>query len=260
MLAHDSQQGERIDENPLVFSLAPVVAWPGSAWSSWPKKKVNEPLNTAPKGFTALFNGKDLTNWQGSIHLPDREKLEGEALAKRQKSADALVKETWSVKDGILLMKPKVDDKGRKSGVNLATVKDYKDFELLLDWKIEKGGDSGIYLRGQPQVQIWDSDNASGAQGKDKHSGSGALWNNPEDKGKRPLKKADKPVGEWNHYRIILKDDKVTVYLNDTLVVDKQPLLNIWEPKKPLQKKGPIELQYHGDPLWFRNIYVKELD
>jgi hypothetical protein len=240
-----------------LLALLAVIAL--GALAALAEEKKEEPHNTPPEGFTALFNGKDLSGWQGGIHLPDREKLKGEELEKRQKAADALMKETWSVKEGVLMMKPKVDDKSRKSGLNLATVKDYRDFELLLDWKIEKAGDSGVYLRGQPQVQIWDSDNAGGAQGKDKHSGSGGLWNNPEDKGKRPLVKADKPVGEWNHFRIILKNDKVTVYLNGKLVVQKQPLLNIWQPTKPLQKQGPIELQYHGDPLWFRNIYVKEL-
>ena len=242
-----------------LFALLALLALGGwTALADDTGKKSAEPTNTPPRGFTLLFNGKDLSGWQGGIHLPDRERLKGEALEKRQKSADELARATWTVENGILQMKPK-EEKGRKSGVNLATVKDYRNFELLVDWKIEKGGDSGIYLRGQPQVQIWDSDNAGGARGKDKHSGSGALWNNPEDKGKRPLKKADKPIGEWNHFRIILKNDRVTVYLNGTLVVDNQPLLNIWEPKKPLQKKGPIELQYHGDPLYFRNIYVKEL-
>src|SRR5205807_390518 len=117
--------------------------------------------------------------------------------------------------------------------------------------KIEKGGDSGIYLRGQPQVQIWDSDTTPGARGKDRGSGSGGLWNNPEDKGKRPLKKADKPVGEWNHFRIIVEGDRVTVYLNDTLVIDRQPLLNTLEAGKAVPKKGPIELQYHSDTVSF---------
>jgi hypothetical protein len=244
---------------PFLAFLSGVVLLGIGTLALLADEKPREPLNTPPKGFTALFNGKDLTNWHGGIHLPDREKLEGEALEKRQKVADALARETWTVKEGVLMMKPKMDEKGRKTGVNLATVKDYKDFELLVDWKIDKAGDSGIYLRGQPQVQIWDSDNTPGATGKDKGSGSGGLWNNPENKGKRPLKRADKPVGEWNHFRIILKNDKVTVYLNDVLVVDKQPLLNIWQPDKPLQKKGPIELQFHNEPLWFRNIYVKEL-
>ncbi len=73
------------------------------------------------------------------------------------------------------------------------------------------------------------------------------------------MKKADKPVGEWNRFRIIVQDDKVTVYLNGELVVDKQPLLNYWFRGQPTPKTGPIELQHHNDPLWFRNIYIKEL-
>jgi hypothetical protein len=232
---------------PVVLALA--------GWTVLADDK-EKPLNTPPAGFKALFNGKDLSGWQGAIHFPDREKLTGEALEKKQKEADAAAKQLWSVQDGVLMMKPK---KG-VGGVNLATAKDYRDFELLVDWKIDKAGDSGIYLRGQPQVQIWDSDNAGGAKNEDKGSGSGGLWNNPKgSKEKIPLKKADKPVGEWNHFRIILKDDQVTVYLNGTLVVDQGPLLNTWERKKALPKKGPIELQYHGDPLWFRNIYIKEL-
>src|SRR5262249_46343952 len=137
--------------------------------------------------------------------------------------------------------------------------KDYGNFELLIDWKIAEGGDSGIYLRGQPQVQIWDSDRTPGARGKDKSSGSGALWNNPEDKGKRPLKYADKPVGEWNTFHIIVKGDMVTVYLNKELVLKEQPLLNYWFPGQKVSARGPIELQHHSGPVWFRNVYIKEL-
>ena len=74
-----------------------------------------------------------------------------------------------------------------------------------------------------------------------------------------PLKKADKPLGEWNTFRIIMKGDKVTVYLNGELVVDNKPLANYWEKGKPLPATGPIELQHHGDKLWFKNIYIKEL-
>ncbi|MFM7149125.1 MAG: DUF1080 domain-containing protein, partial [Gemmataceae bacterium] len=144
-------------------------------------------------------------------------------------------------------------------GDSLQTIQDFKNFELLIDWKIEEKGDSGIYLRGQPQVQIWDSDTTPGARGPDKGSGSGGLWNNPEPFGKRPVKKADKAVGQWNQFRIIMKGDKVTVYLNGVLVVDDKPLMNFWEKGKPLPVAGPIELQHHGDKLWFRNIFIKEL-
>ena len=215
-----------------------------------------EVTNTPPKGFTALFNGKDLTGWQGVIEMPKRQKLQEDpaAYAKAVKEANAKILPHWKVqKDGVLYYDGKTN--------SLQTVKDYGDIELYLDWKIAPKGDSGLYLRGQPQVQIWDSEKTEGARGKDKNSGSGGLWNNPEgDKGKRPLLKADKPVGEWNTFQIVMRGDKVTVKLNGKLVVDKQPLLNYFDPKSPLPKKGPIELQHHGDPLWFRNIYIKELD
>lgn len=225
--------------------------------------------NKPPEGFTALFNGKDLAGWQGNIDMGQRAKLpmekQSELLRQRTKTAF----ENWTVKDGVI-------ECSGKGGVSLQTMKDYGDFEFLVDWKIEKNGDSGIYLRGQPQVQIWDSDNTQGARGVDKGSGSGGLWNNPlppevansksdelilkEGKkiGKIPLKKADKPVGEWNTFRIIMKAEKVTVYLNDELVVDGQPLAAYKAFNDKLPEKGPIELQIHGDKLWFKNLYVKE--
>jgi hypothetical protein len=209
--------------------------------------------NTPPAGFTALFNGKDLTGWQGLVELPERDRLlkkGAAALAKRQKEANASILPHWTVKDGIL----HYDGKGN----SLQTAKDYGNFELFLDWKIRKGGDSGIYLRGNPQVQIWDSDHAPGARGADIGSGSGGLWNNKKHPN-RPLKRADKPVGQWNTFHITMKGDRVTVFLNGVKVVADTPLENYWQPGKPLPPRGPIELQHHGDPLWFKNIYIKEL-
>jgi len=221
--------------------------------------------NTPPEGFIALFNGKDLSGWKGHIDLLERKKPEA-TQAKLQATRDALLKETWEVKDGVIHHVPKVDAKGKKSGCSLQTVKDYGDFELLVDWKIEKAGDSGLYLRGNPQIQIWDSENLPSSLKADAGTGSGGLWNNPvpngetpQSIGKVPLKKADKPVGEWNTFRIVMKGDKVTVHLNGELVVDKAPLANYWEKGKPLPTTGPIELQYHGDKLWFKNIYLREL-
>src|SRR5262245_40323452 len=206
--------------------------------------------NTPPKGFTALFNGKDLTNWQAAIDLRTRKKLSKDDLAKKQKELNAKVLPHWKVKDGILTYDGK--------GGSLGTAKDYGDFELMIDWKIEEKGDSGIYLRGQPQVQIWESETSPGGKRLAKGSGSGGRWNNTK-LGKRPLKKADKPVGQWNTFHITMKGDKVTVVLNGVKVVDAAPLENIWEKGKPLPATGPIEPQHHGDKLWFKNIYVKEL-
>ena len=227
-----------------------VAMRPGNARADEPKP---------PPGFTALFNGKDLTGWQGNIDMKQRATLPKEKQEELIKKRTDIAREHWKVKDGVLAL----DGKG---GVSLQTVKDYGNFELLVDWKIEKKGDSGIYLRGQPQVQIWDSDNLAPSLKADAGTGSGGLWNNPLPKGidprsigKTPIKKADKPVGEWNTFRIIMKGDRVTVYLNGEMVVINQPLAPYKAFNDKLPEKGPIELQFHNDPIWFRNIYIKEL-
>lgn len=217
----------------LALLLAPAASLDAAEEKAGPKD------NTPPPGFTALFNGKDLTGWQGLVELPDRKKFKPEELAARQKAANEKFLPHWTVHDGIL----QYDGKGQ----SLQTAKDYGNFELWVDWKIDKKGDSGIYVRGNPQVQIWDNP-----------EGSGGLYNNQKNP-RKPLKAADKPVGEWNTFRILMKGDKVTVYLNGELVVDKTPLENYWERGQPLPVKGPIELQHHGDRLWFKNIYIKEL-
>jgi hypothetical protein len=203
------------------------------------EEKAGPTDNTPPEGFKLLFNGKDLTGWQGLVELPDRSKLTPEQLAKKQKEANEKFLPHWTVKNGIL----HYDGKGQ----SLQTARDYGNVELWVDWKIGKKGDSGVYLRGNPQVQIWDNP-----------IGSGGLYNN-EKHPKDPLKVADKPVSQWNTFHIIMRGDIVTVYLNGEVVVDKVPLENYWEKGKPLPAKGPIELQHHGDKLWFKNIYIKEL-
>jgi hypothetical protein len=209
------------------------------------------PMNQPPEGFVALFNGKDLTGWKGLLkgpydNLERRAGLATDQLAKLQQEADENMRAHWRVVDGVLVF----DGKGR----NLCTAKDYGDFEMLVDWKIEKGGDSGIYLRGSPQVQIWDTAlKQVGAQ-----VGSGGLYNNQKHPSK-PLKAADKPVGEWNTFRIVMIGENVTVYLNDELVVDNVVLENYWNRKKPIYPAGSIELQNHGNWLYFRNIYIREI-
>lgn len=203
-----------------------------------------------PEGFVSLFNGRDLTGWKGLVDDPvKRAKMSPDELAAAQRTADERMREHWHVIDGVLSFDGKGD--------NLCTTKDYGDFELYVDWKIPPKGDSGIYLRGTPQVQIWDPANpASHRNGCDK--GSGALWNN-KDHERFPLVKADRPIGEWNTFYIKMVGDRVTVKLNDQLVVDDVVMENYWEPNQPIYDHGAIELQNHGGPLWFRNIYVREL-
>jgi hypothetical protein len=198
-------------------------------------------------GYESIFNGKDLTGWQGLVENPiARAKMPKEELAKKQAAADAKLAESWSVKDGMICF--------TGTGDNLCTKRIYGDFELLVDWKISKNGDSGIYLRGTPQVQIWDTSRVDvGAQ-----VGSGGLYNNTVNR--NPLTVADNPIGEWNTLRITMVGEKVTVYLNGQLVVDNVTMENYWDRKLPIFPSGPIELQAHGTELAFRNLYVKELN
>ena len=237
---------------PLRLTLAAALV--AGLAVSLPADDKDEPVvPKPPAGFTALFNGKDLTGWQGNVDMNQRATKTPEEQAKIKDERTKIATEHWKVENGVIMC----DGKG---GVSLQTVKDYANFELFVDWKIEKKGDSGLYLRGQPQVQIWDSDNLADNLKADAGKGSGGLWNNPAgDKAKQPLKKADKPVGEWNTFHITMVGDEVTVELNGEVVVDKGKLPNFWQKGKPLPEAGPIELQFHGDPLWFRNIYVKEL-
>lgn len=206
--------------------------------------------NTPPAGFVALFDGKSLAGWRGLPKGPNdnpikRNALSPEARAKAQAEADADMRAHWKVEDGALVF----DGKGR----SLCTEKQYGDVELWVTWKILEGGDSGIYLRGSPQVQIWDTNLKNGA-----HVGSGAFYNN-EKNPREPLVKADKPVGQWNTFFIRMVGDKATVYLNGQLVTDEVTVENYWDRGMPIFAKEQIELQNHGNTLWFKNVYVREL-
>ena len=207
---------------------------------------------TPPEGYDALFNGKDLTGW----------KVEGEAA------------KHWVVKDGILDYDGKFKD--------LWTEKEYQDFTLQLEWrwtrpsvevdrpgiledgteakgedgktkmmKVPDAGDSGIYLRGssKSQVNLWCWPVGSGEVYGYRTDGKMS----PEvRRGVTPRKKADKPVGEWNHMVITMKGDRLTVVLNGEEVITGALLPEV-------APKGPIAFQHHGDPLQFRKVFLKEL-
>ena len=218
--------------------------------SDYDKARIVKYLAEMPydDGLVPMFNGKDLTGWHGLVGNPiTRKKMDSKEFEKKQAEADLKLKNNWSVKDGCITF--------NGEGDNLCSVKQYGDFEMVVDWRITKKGDSGIYLRGSPQVQIWDTSRVEvGAQ-----VGSGGLYNNKINPA-NPSKVADNPVGEWNTFRIKMVGDKVTVYLNGELVVDNVILENYWDRSIPIFPKEAIELQAHGTDLAFRDIYVQELN
>ena len=218
-----------------------------------------------PAGFTALFNGKDLKGWRGGSTFDHRKLL---AMTPELR-AEQIKKWTAPDQKGGMMELGKTgkahwyvegDDLVNDGfGAYATTEKDYGDFELLLEYKTVPKADSGIYLRGVPQVQIWDyTEEAKFKLGADK--GSGGLWNNsPGAPGKDPLVKADKAFGEWNKFRIIMKGEHVTIWLNEKLVVDNAKLENYYDRKQPVPEKGPIQLQTHGGEIRWRNVFIKEL-
>jgi HEAT repeat protein len=217
--------------------------------SDYQKEAIRKHLAAMPKGtgFVPLFNGKDLSGWKGLVADPvKRAKMDAKTLAKEQMKADTAMRNGWGVKDGLLVF--------NGHGDNLCTEKKYGDFEMYVDWKITKDGDAGIYLRGTPQVQIWDTSRVDvGAQ-----VGSGGLYNNQKNESK-PLVMADNAIGDWNTFHITMVGDQVTVYLNGQLVVNGVPLENYWDRNLPIFPEEQIELQAHGTYVAYRDVYIREI-
>jgi Domain of Unknown Function (DUF1080) len=206
-----------------------------------------------PKGFRAIFNGKDLGGWYGwnphtSVKLTG-EKLEANLKLQREDFA-----KHWRVENGELV--------NAGTGPYATTEAEYGDIELLIEYKTVAHADSGIYLRGCPQVQIWDKTQIFDEKKPDRkpHLGSGGLFNNtPNTPGRDPLVLADKPFGEWNTFRIRQIGARTWVWLNDKLTVDGNPMENYWDRSKPFPAKGPIMLQTHGGEIRWRNIFLREI-
>jgi len=234
----------------LLNKTISIITGPDSGYQKEGMRKYIAEMK-AGEGFVSMFNGKDLAGWKGLVADPvKRAKMDAKTLATAQEKAYAEAQNNWKPVNGELQFVGK--------GNNLATIKKYGDFEMLVDWKIvddKKGeGDAGIYLRGTPQVQIWDNARTKvGAQ-----VGSGGLYNNQTNESK-PLKVADNKIDEWNTFRILMKGDRVTVYLNGQLVTDNIILENYWDRSLPIFAEEQIELQAHGSPVVYRDLYIREI-
>jgi hypothetical protein len=237
----------RLLRSPIEFAVALLAFLVGFGAST--SRAAVKP----PKGFVALFNGTDLAGWRGGDTFDPR-KLDAMTDTDRAAQIEkwtSTMKEHWTVEKGELINDGK--------GAYATTENDYGDFELLLEYKTVALADSGIYLRGCPQVQIWDyTEKEKFPLGSDK--GSGGLWNNsPGAPGKDPLVLADKPFGQWNSVRVLMTGARVSVWLNKKLVVDHALMENYYDRNVPIPVRGPIELQTHGGEIRWRNIYIREI-
>lgn len=206
-----------------------------------------------PEGFRAIFNGADLQGWHG-LNPHNGAELTGEQKEDNLKSQRAEFSKNWTVENGEL-----VND---GHGPYATTDEEFGDIEFLIEYKTVADADSGIYLRGTPQVQIWDWHQVFDPKNPTRkpHLGSGGLFNNtPDAPGRDPLVFADKPFGEWNQFRIRQIGTQTWVWLNGRLVVDGAVMENFWDRKLPLPEKGPIMLQTHGGEIRWRNIFVRDI-
>lgn len=206
-----------------------------------------------PKGFRAIFNGKDLTGWYG-LNPHTAARLEGEKKVANLAEQRAEFPDHWRVEQGEL-----VND---GHGPYATTESDFGNMELTLEYKTVAGADSGIYLRGTPQVQIWDSSQSFDPKKPTRlpHMGSGGLFNNtPDTLGRDPSLLADRPFGQWNQFRIRQVGARTWVWLNNRAVVEGAVMENYWDREQPLPERGPIMLQTHGGEIRWRNIFVRDI-
>lgn len=248
-LANPSFYGEQVEQ--LLNKVSEVLNNPDAGYQ---RQAITKFINETPKGvgFVSIFNGKDLTGWKGLVDDPiKRAKLSKAQLQRKQVEADKQMHKDWKVEDGSIVY--------YGTGFNnLCTEKQYGDFEMYIDWMLDPAGpepDGGVYLRGTPQVQIWDTSRTDvGAE-----VGSGGLYNNQVNESK-PLCVADNKLGEWNNLYIKMIGDRVTVKLNGTLVVDNVIMENFWDRSQPIPAIEQLELQAHGSKIYYKNIFVKELE
>jgi hypothetical protein len=201
---------------------------------------------------TPLWNGVDLAGWHGQRHESPYKlaAMPAEARAMLRADDDATMRAHWRVESGEL-----VND---GEGAYLTTDRDYGDAEFELEYKTVAKADSGIYLRGSPQVQIWDFTEAGGKWKLGADKGSGGLWNNEKHE-RFPPQLADKPFGEWNRLRIRQVGARTWVWLNGVATVDGAIMENYWDRKLPLPRTGPLQLQTHGGEIRFRNLTVRAI-
>lgn len=212
-------------------------------------------------GWELLFDGESTDGWKGYLK-------------------DSFPSKGWEIEDGAL----KVISSGAGEaggGGDIIYDKEFKDFELTLEWKISEGGNSGIFylaeeIEGEPiytsapEMQILDNERHPDAKlGENGNRKSGSLYD---------LIPADpqnaKPVGEWNKISIIVYRGTVVHYQNDENIVEYHLWTDDWKNMVSNSKfkdwenfinaggddkKGFIGLQDHGDDVWFRNIKIKEL-
>lgn len=205
------------------------------------------------QGWILLFNGYDFTHWKGFNN--------------------SQVPSCWSISNGILLCK---SDGGEETNGDIISTQSFANFELIIEWSISKGGNSGIFYHivenpkyhyayeTAPEYQLIDDIGWPGALENWQQCGADYAMH-PANENKKL-----KPAGEWNTTRIVYNNNHVEHWLNGAKIVEFEAYSHEWEilknsgkwknyPDYAISKTGKIGLQNHGSGVQFRNIKIKEL-
>lgn len=229
----------------FVIAIAHCLLAPGCIHAA-------EQTNTStPSGFTATFNGRDFHGWTGGEVKPpsDFEKMSYQEWYDYRNRMHRGVNKHWKIDDGQMI--------GVGDGPDMVSWKHYGDFEMHIEWKLSPEAKAGIGLRFGPHIQLVDPWSKQ-AEPDEASNGSGGLGSNQSD-AKQPIKKADKPIGEWNRMYVRMVGPYTTVVLNGQTVVDNAVMENMFSRKEPIDPKGPIHLQSIAGEVCFRNIAIREL-
>jgi len=200
---------------------------------------------TEEAGFTSLFDGESLSGWT---------KVDGSA-----------VEAGWVVQEGTIHRSGK--------GGDIYSAKEYANFDFRFDWKISPGGNSGVKYRMTeynkkllgPEYQVLDDDKHPDAKVTVKRHAA-ALYDIKATTPDKPIR----PVGEWNEGRIVANGTRMEHWLNGEKVMEVDTTSPEWKNLLAASKfkniagyceapAGRLQLQDHGDLVWFRNLRIKEL-
>ena len=231
-------------ETLLVFGIIVLVSTTVSVQDNQGESNTLTPTEAA-EGWELPFDGQTTNEWRGF----------------KQSTMPA----GWQAVDGALT---RVGEGG-----DIVTKATFENFDLQFEWKIETGGNSGVFFRvtededavwhTAPEMQVLDDDAHPDGQAAMTSAGSDyALYGRSED--------VVKPVGEWNHSRIVVNGSHVKYWLNNVQVVDYELWSDDWEQRVAASKfaaypnfgrarRGHFALQDHGNPVYYRNIKVREL-
>ncbi len=203
--------------------------------------------NMPPPGFTALFNGKDLTGWKGLLKGPYDNPAQRAKLSPERTGRSSRRRPTRTC-----------GPTGRSRTAPWSSTARGGASAPPRTTAISRCTSTGRSCPTATAASTSAAARRCRSGTNDRPEGSGGLYNNQKNPSK-PSKCADKPIGQWNTFRIKMVGEKVSVWLNGELVVDNVVMENYWERDKPIYPTGQIELQNHGNTLYFKNVYLREI-